>query len=787
MKLKYSLICLCSAFILSSVSLMAYELEYGSAPSDDKYVVISDTYIENGNGNKVKIDDILNKKKKSVAEEVYQSLAKKDGQGVIISGDLEGSTSNGGYYWGGNVDTSSKTDGGFFARDGVKDKSVTYDIFIPIGREKIVYDDGSYDYNPVNQAYLSSTVNFVERFQEAVAEGVLAGSIKSGYNIFEPYADSQLYIDEIMDENQDFHTFTNTSNVKYTLAYFYSPLFGKMPKGEVPLLTKEWIEKGFITKTLDESLKPNRSTKQVEVQIDEGYMDFLQGNAPECESIKETDKDKMISAKGVEAYEMAQAKFKPLSAVNYLLRVAVPNTINMISPDKYGLDDTNFSLVNDIKLSIAKNYVYVKTGEGTSENENPNNNNNNEAVDVKSEVTSSEIKLYQGDFDGGAWDTIVGDLGSANSSQATDWIIVNRSDVTTNSWATIYPKYNEMVDKKKNPNNYKPTGGSTDGFVKDGSFNDYSINRGKLALYSIKQANGEPTGVLIPLRYMEAIYDTGDNSSLYATGRMLEFVENYTKNLRFAQPSTGMFNIVTTTGGNQGGTIKYYSFPMDSSSFMDASQHKDIGDKPTSFKIHVTFSSDESKGKGFMLVRNNLFVQDSSLIQWLDSDEANKLSYVQAGHLLMRIRGMFEVGADEPITFDNWLRMKEIKENLGDRNKNGLVSFINIISIVFGVCLAIYSWLLPLAYYIDVFNHFLDEFSLLQLMTSGRMYPVATKEEREYLLQSASSDVKYVYIHQVLLMTLIGCAIGLLFIFGSPIIHFLTRIWLYLQYTIGGM
>lgn len=774
MKFKKAIVCICSLFLFSS-PVMAVTLEHGSLP-DEQFLVTSNTHIESNTGTKVSIKDILEKKKKSVAEEVYLALAKKDGKAPMVSGDLEGSTASKGFYWTSDIDKGNTITGGFIASNGVKNNSTPYDIFIPVG--KVKQSDGSY--KSVNQDVLAYTQSFLESFREAVVEGVLAGSVKAGYNIYEPYSDDQLYVKSIMEEKDGVNIFTNTADVKYTLAYFYSPLFGKIPSGETPITTEDWKTKGYLQRIKGECLTLDRTNKTVAVDIDAGYFDFIQGNAPECESIIETDKSKMLSAKGVEPYQMDSAKYEPSSAVNYLLRVAVPVKINMISPGVYGLSESDFLLVDNIKLSIAKNFVYIKNG--TTDNSG-NGQNNQQPASIKSSYESDRVLIYKEDFEDSVWDSLESSMNTYNISTDDDCIEITPANMSTADWTRLYDKAKTEIDKVAPQSNNNSN--ATDEFKKDSSFMDFNIDRGKLALYGLKQSNGVIVGVLVPLKYMEAIYDTGTNGGLYATGRMLEFVENYTKNLKFASPSTGMFNVIIPNGGTQGATVKYYAFKEDSTSFTDKAQHTDIGDKPNSTRIHVTFSSDKEKGRGFMLVRNNCFLQDNSLIHWLESSEADKLSYVKAEHLLNKITGKYELGEDV-ITFKDWMRMQEIKDELANKNEGSIISLINVLTMVFGIVLAVYGWLLPLAYWLDVFNTFFDEFSFLQLMTRGRMYPVTNKEEKQYLLSSSSSGVKYVYIHDVFLMTLICCTIALLFIFGQPVLHFLVNVWLFVQHILGG-
>lgn len=729
-------------FSLCAFTTSVYALDIdGEQPPDGYYLVISDDSIESTGGDIKSIKTILEAKKKSVAEEVYQALAKRDGAGVIVSGDLEGTQKYSNVFlWGINVnygDNTSET--GFIVREGKKGTGVAYNIFVPQGKIKVEILEKSH-YVGANQQYFKFLNNFIVEYKKAVKEGVLAGSVKAGFNIFEPYSTKQLYLDKVTKLEEGTYVFDKTGDVAYTFAYFYSPIFGKLLTDNAPKTTQDWSSyttaDGKTVNYINEvgnKMVVNKSTKEVSVQVDPGYLDFIQGNAPECESIKETSSDDLIKAKGVEAYSLAGASYKPFSAVNYMLDVALPLKFKRVKPDIYGLDEESFSLVEGIKLSISKNYVYLTQDKATQ----------------VSEEKEDEVD------------------GEANAA-------IDGTDPTE----ATEPKKEASIDGKV--------------YIKDGSFEDYNISRGRLALYSLKQASGAVKGVLVPLKYLEAVYDTTDNT-YYSTGRMLEFMENYTKNLKYVLPNTGMFNIVTNAGGSEGAVLRNYAFKVDSNdstfseSYKTAQGHVLSDDSPSDFKIQLGFSSDPNKGKGFLMYRNNTYLQDSSLIAWLKTSNANSLTWVEAEELLKKITGVYELG-ESYLSYEDWLRMQEIADNLSFTNKNFLVRIINVSSTVIGVCMALYSWFLIFAYYFDIFNVFFDDFSLIQLMTGGRYFPVATKEERDFLRQSSSaSDVKYVFIHNIIILTLIGCSISLLFIQSELIVGFIVNVWLFLNYRMGGM
>jgi hypothetical protein len=724
MRKKVSLLLFFILLTVNKVTSFAYDFSptiESNQPPSGYYVVTSSTTLTNTNGDTVSISQLLDAKKKSVAEEVYQSLAQRDGKGITFTADLEGAAANKTeFLWGKEVsfgDNTSSTS--FIVRNGTKSGGVAYNIFVPKG--KIVYDDEDVDY--INQTYLSNTNDFVTQFKRAVKEGVLAGTIKAGFNIYEPYSDKQLYIDTATKLESGMYVFNNTGNVSYTLSYFYSPLWGKMMAGSVPLTTLAW--EPYIDKVGD-CLKANSSTKTVEVVIDSGYMDFLQGNAPECESIKETTSSDLIKAKGVEAYRLGNAQYAPLSAINYLLQVIVPTEISRIKPGVYGVNEDAYKIINNIKLSIATNYVY---------------------------------------------------LGSESSVDSTT------NDTTTTEGTTEGATSTETA--------------STDiKYTKDGSFADYNIDRSRLALYKIVQSNGQIAGALIPLRYLEGVYDTSASGSLglTPTGRYLEFLENYSSNLKWALPSTGMFNLVVPTGGAEGAVVRNYAFEnksvADGSSIMelykDKSNHTKIGDEPSSVLLQVGFSSNADQGRGFMIIRNNTYLQDSSLIAWLKSSGAQSNALVNATELLKKITGVFENEATY-ISFEDWQKVQEIKQDLDSKNDDLLIRFTNSLCIFLGFIIAIYAWFLVLAYYFDIFNTFFVDFSLLQLMTFGRYYPIATKEERDFIMRIKGTDVKYVYIHQVILLAVLGSFISLAFINATVVISFAVRVYLYLVGLLGGV
>jgi hypothetical protein len=126
----------------------------------------------------------------------------------------------------------------------------------------------------------------------------------------------------------------------------------------------------------------------------------------------------------------------------------------------------------------------------------------------------------------------------------------------------------------------------------------------------------------------------------------------------------------------------------------------------------------------------------------------------------------------EELSFEDWNRLAEIRDELDKSLASQLMTIIRVITMVFGVLIIFYSITLVLAYWIDIFN-VLMEFSILNLLTNKRLYPISTKEDLEYITYS-KGDVKYVTFWNVLFIMICGIAVGLVFIYTTPILEFLS-------------
>lgn len=343
---------------------------------------------------------------------------------------------------------------------------------------------------------------------------------------------------------------------------------------------------------------------------------------------------------------------------------------------------------------------------------------------------------------------------------------------------------------------------NSDGNAKEelGDFSSFGIDLNGIAIVPLfLDKDGKPTddtknstkmGVIVPLWFKEAIAntatDTGElnGDDIYFTGRVVKFNNDYTTKTKLGEANKDLLAVDTKITGRIGIEMRRYAFTPEAD-YKNRESHVGTGTKPETFSIQTHFESNsEADYRGFVIYRNNYHLaDDSKLIDWLKTEEAKAMTDVNAERLIKLITG--EIGLDEDTTlnYEHWVRMQEIKSELDVTTRDKVTSAMNIVSIVLGYMIIIYSIFLSIAYWFDVVNVFV-EFSLLKLVTGGRLYAIPNKDALDYVSSSTSGEnIKYVVFWQVFLITLIGVSVGLTFIFVSPIIKFI--LWLY--YLITGV
>ena len=344
-----------------------------------------------------------------------------------------------------------------------------------------------------------------------------------------------------------------------------------------------------------------------------------------------------------------------------------------------------------------------------------------------------------------------------------------------------------------------------EGKTRLGDFSSYGIDVKGLALMTLSvnskgevvpdgtvekvKLNGETiekkakqVGVVLPLWYKEAIQNTsGKGDTILYTGRTVKFSNDFNSKVKLDTPNKDLFSSDTKTQGTNGLLLRRFAFPPNSDATSKAS-HMALDSKPEKFDVSLAFIGDvKADYRGFLIFRNNKYLaDDTDLLDWLKTSEASAKTDVDTDLLLKLITG--ELGLDEKkeLTYEEWLRIKDIRNELDKTFRDTIISVINIVLLFFGYILVIYSIFLMMFYWLDIFN-VLVEFSLLNWATGHRLYPISSKDDLDYISYSGNDKVKYVTFWNMLVVMSIGIIIGCLFIYNTPIINFI--IWLYFKIT----
>jgi hypothetical protein len=335
-----------------------------------------------------------------------------------------------------------------------------------------------------------------------------------------------------------------------------------------------------------------------------------------------------------------------------------------------------------------------------------------------------------------------------------------------------------------------------DSFKRLGDYNTFGIDDKSLVLLPTtidKDGNFDPkgrkVGAVAPLWFKEAVVDTGGNESdtldmskVYLTGRSIKFGNDYSGKISLDGSNRDLVAVDSKSNGKQAIPLRFLAFEQGLA-VSNVKTHHELVTNPDNFTLSTSFVNSGDL-KGFVVYRNNWYVNDKDLLTWLDSSEAKAMTEVKSDDLKNLITGSIEVSGSD-LSYEDWNRLKEIKGELNRTLSSRLMSITRVVTMVFGVLIIFYSMILVMAYWLDVFNVLL-EFSLLNFLTFKRLYPITSKDDIEYISYSGG-DVKYVTFWNIIFIMIVGVAIGVLFIFTSPVIEFL--VWVYFKLTtwVGGM
>lgn len=587
----------------------------------------------------------------------------------------------------------------------------------------------------------------LEYFQECAIEGIIAGSVGAGYNVATPYSDGQLPLSEITEWTGYGRDFKKVGGVKYALSYYYSPIFGplyvnKDPK--IPTTTEEWIELG----------KNQSSTfiKGYDIILYSGFRDYaLSLSDTQVNERGEKIVDKLTIDYGAKRMNIAGSK-DPKSVLSYNMQIAVPYVFQ----------------VENMKAQLGTNYLRVMDKYTFNiYNDKIYNTDNNTQISDDLEVTT----MYQ--VMGGYLDEYL-------------YLFSQSVDVDDGNGGTTTVKY---------------------GVILVGLFDETVVDTTEDFNSSFSTANLMLTGRKIGLdnSYSDNLPIEGQNASLmFVRGRNTNLKSAYKPINSFFPVETGdleIMNIRDTFTGLLHQThpdlvdeVEEKLKPMEDTDFYnyinDKNMHSQLPKHPKVVRFLIDFDQIyiDSPVEGgdptatgdyaFFFIRNNAYVNDESLIEWLKTDTAESLKYVYADELLAKILGDFTDKVTE-LTYQEWLAVQEIKGELQYYKDRWIIDVLNIVSMVLGVALMIFASLFILAYWIDIFNTFTD-FSILQYISFGNLYSVSSDDMGFYMNQH-QGNCKYVTFKDVLIIACIMIAMGLVFMNVQSIISFIIYIYSYLM------
>lgn len=606
---------------------------------------------------------------------------------------------------------------------------------------------------------------------DAAYTGVIAGSVGAGYNVGTVYSNRQVALSEVVEKTSGFaettdesgnkktesigkyNEFKEASYLRYSFSYYMSPIFGKMDAVTYADIFGEsqdtkWLE-------MARALNPSPIAGGT-ININADYKAFA-GNISEDEITEDGYKitTGVKFGNGAQKFKGVNASDTPQTVVSYNLRIAYPYLFAK-SGSLYSMSTNSLRIDNDYTFNVYNEKFYDSgMKEVVSRPEIPY-------------LGMEDMFLYRQIVDGNSVGVII--IGSFQEA---------------------------VVDTSSSEKTFYATG------------RQVGFNNGYSSQLDLNHANKE---------LMYCVGDSGQegylpkNAAFTLTDEEKSALENNLNAMGEAE-SQGKSQVVT---------LKPRSFDEIFEELSKINNHPYIADAPTAFKFNIVFvqlenkkalkelekeqsneqnqnnqnnennenqevnvtPADNFKQWAFCIVRNNRYVNDKSLTSWLRTNKAKSIPYVDAQTLLNKIQGNFAENL-APLTYTDWKKMQSIKAELETNKSMWLVRILNTMSILMGVFLIIFAILICLAYWIDIFNTFTD-FSILQFISSGRLYPIESEHLGDFI-NKKSETTKYVTFKDVLIMAGIMVAVGVLFMNVSYVVYLISCLYNYILDVFGGV
>lgn len=609
-----------------------------------------------------------------------------------------------------------------------------------------------------------NTNDFLEYLKENAIEGIIAGSIGAGFNVGVPYSEKQVSLTSLMELDGNGYDFKNLGSVDFTFSYYYSPIFGKLYLTKNPTLPKttaEWITYG--------KSKVSTFIQGQGIKLNPGFADYAATLSEDTiNSMGEKISDVEIEG-GARRLEISGSK-DPKSVISYNMPMVVPYMyeINggrgkLVMEALRPIEDFEFCLFNDRIYKTANGVVDTSKHIAIMSNVmgNGNDSRNNlflyrQNVEVEDEETGETKILKTGVVIVAYYDECVVDTTQEYESGQSE-----KNLFLTGRHIGFDNGYSDALDFK-NANSKLMFATSDSGVVGysplNVSFPVPGVSLKQYSLYNVWHGDFVDTEPELTEAVKKIMMP-------FTTEEMFKYINNI--------DVEGVSNV----HGSVPESVKVVKFFIN------------FGPIVTGSKVENTEDSNNPDNDGskwaFYIIRNNKYIKDESLIEWLKTDEARALTYVDADTLLKKITGDFTNSLGK-LTYEDWLKMQSIKGELDYNKDTWLIRCLNVLSIVLGVFLIIFAILFMLAYWIDVFNTFTD-FSFLQFISFGNLFPVAEKETISYLSNIKGMNMRYVTFKDVLILACLMIAVGILFMNVSFIVTLIVKVYNYLLYTFGGV
>lgn len=310
----------------------------------------------------------------------------------------------------------------------------------------------------------------------------------------------------------------------------------------------------------------------------------------------------------------------------------------------------------------------------------------------------------------------------------------------------------------------------------ENKLDDIGLSTDTVLLYKAKK-DGVTVGGIMPAEYKEVIYNPSDTKEYY-TGRTLKFGGDFYNSIGLTEQNTQKLSIKANNQADYGEKIQAYGFPQGKS-YKDKESHAKMDSNTTVVDFETSFRLPAGdKVAGAIMYRNNTYAEDEELLRWLDTPEAKAMTStgVDAELLKELIKGIFNT-EEQPLTFEEHMRLQEIKEEMAGSFESNTIKLIVTVSAYVGYALCFYAIVIVLMYLLDLVNPITDR-SILRMITLGRLHSVAHSEDVEaYRSSHEGSAVAYVAWYHVLFIGFCIMFVGIIFILSNPLIELIIKMW----------